>query len=55
MNIYTKEIMKMLEIDETEAEEVLERVEESNLDLSECTDAEFRRAVFLVFKQRRSR
>lgn len=53
MNQVTKDIMKLLKIDEADARDVQSRMDESGIDYSECGKREFNaqaREAFRIFK-----
>ena len=53
MNSVTKDIMKLLKVDETDALEVQNRMDQSGINYSECSKREFNaeaREAFKIFK-----
>ena len=49
MNIYTKEVIKLLKIDEKMADKVLSEMWASCLDFSECSTREFNEVAKLCY------
>jgi len=49
MNIYTKDVIKLLKIDEKMADKVLSEMQASGLDFSECSTREFNEVAKLCY------